>query len=153
MSRLVLLLALTAAVALPASASAGTTYNLQIAGAEVPPITSTLGTFVGAAHGDLVGAWRISVEHQPLRSGPSVAVTGGGFSLLLKDGHRVVSAVLGGSVTVSKPGAGCTNQVYAVRVRLEAGSFTGTLTHRRHAIFGRCLIYAATITGTASLAT
>jgi hypothetical protein len=153
MSRVALVAALAAALALPAWAAAGATYRLDVVGAEVPPITSTLGTFIGAAQGDVVGAWRIRVEHQPLSNGASVAITGGAFSLLLQDGRRLVSRVLGGSGRVWSPGGHCTNQVYAVHVRLTAGQFAGTLTHRRHAIFGRCLIYAATITGTATVAT
>ncbi len=135
------------------AASAGELRSARVVGEEVPPISSTRGTFVGAAHGGLVGAWRIRIEHEPLRTGPTVAITGGAFSMLLDSGHRLGSAVVGGSVTVAKPGSHCRNQVYRVNVQLAAGSFRGTLTHRRHSIFGHCLIYGATISGRASLET
>jgi hypothetical protein len=42
--------------------------------------------------------------------------------------------------------------VYDVRVELRGGStFDGTLVHRRRSLFHRCVIYAATISGRASL--
>jgi hypothetical protein len=140
------------ALAVSGAALAGATYDVTVVGTEVPPISSTLGTFVGAAHGDLVGAWRIQIAHEPLRTGPTVAITGGTFSMRLDNGGRLSSAVVGGSVTVSNAGAHCRNQLYAVSVELRSGSFAGTLTHRRRSVLGRCLIYAATITGRASLA-
>jgi hypothetical protein len=138
-------------LALAAAATASSTVDVRVAGTEVPPISSTLGTFVGTAHGGLLGAWRIQIAHEPLRTGPVVAITGGTFSLLTRDGHRVGSRVLGGSVTVMRAGGRCGNQVYAVTVQLADGTFAGTLTHRRHTLLGRCLIYAATISGRASL--
>jgi len=140
------------ALALSGVAVAGATYDVSVVGTEVPPISSTLGTFVGAAHGGLVGAWRIQIAHEPLRTGPTVAITGGAFSMRLDNGSRLSSPVVGGSVTVSNPGAYCRNQVYAVSVQLRSGSFAGTLTHRRRSVFGRCVVYAATIGGRASLA-
>jgi hypothetical protein len=135
------------------AASAGELRTTRVVGEEVPPISSTRGTFVGAAHGGLVGAWRIRIEHEPLRTGPTVAITGGAFSMLLDNGRRLGSAVVGGSVTVARPGARCRNQVYRVDVQLAAGTFRGTLTHRRRSILGHCVIYAATISGHASLET
>jgi hypothetical protein len=54
-------------------------------------------------------------------------------------------------VSVVKPGANCTTQVYAVHVLLAAGTFAGTLMHHRRSLFGRCVIYAATIDGRAVL--
>ncbi len=145
------LVAISAALVASGIASASSTYDLRVVGTEVPPISSSLGTFVGAAHGGLVGAWRIQIAHEPLRLGPRVAITGGRFSLRLRDGSRVGSQVVGGAVEVSVAGTGCRNQVYAVHVQLASGSFDGTLTHRRRSLLGRCLIYAATISGRASL--
>ena len=132
-------------------AAAATSYADQVVGEEVPPISSTLGTFVGAAHGGLTGAWRITIRHEELRTGPTVAITGGGFSLRTPLGRRVTSPVTGGSVSVVRPGTGCTNQVYAVDVELVSGSFEGTLTHRRRSVLGHCVIYAATISGRATI--
>jgi len=151
MRRLTLLLA---AVALAGAgvASAATRTDVRVVGTEVPPITSSLGTFVGAAEGPY-GGFGIQIEHQPLRTGPTVAVTGGSLWLALGTGATLHAAVAGGSVTVVAPGVRCTNQVYAVHVQLAGGStFEGRLVHRRRSFFGRCTIYAATITGRASLA-
>ena len=57
----------------------------------------------------------------------------------------------GGSVSVTSRGSHCTTQVYAVHVQLADGTFDGTLQHHRRSLFGRCLIYAATINGHAVL--
>jgi hypothetical protein len=38
-----------------------------------------------------------------------------------------------------------------VHVQLPSGTFDGTLLHHRRSLFGRCLIYAATISGHAAL--
>ena len=149
MTRLVLS-ALVATLALPAVSVAATTYRLQVVGTEVPPITSSLGTFVGAADAPF-GAWRIQIRHQPLRTGPTVAIDGGSFWMQLRTGRRLRAAVVGGSVSVVDRGARCANQVYAVRVELTDGSFSGTLTHHRRSLFGHCLVFAATISGNATL--
>jgi hypothetical protein len=69
----------------------------------------------------------------------------------LRTGAAFRSSVTGGSVSVRNRGAHCTTQVYAVHVELAAGSFDGTLQHHRRSLFGRCLIYAATINGHAVL--
>jgi hypothetical protein len=81
-----------------------------------------------------------------------VAITGGSLWLALRTGAALHASVAGGSVTVRNTGSGCTNQVYDVRVELRGGStFDGTLVHRRRSLFHRCVIYAATISGRASL--
>jgi hypothetical protein len=150
MTRLVLP-ALLATLALPAGSAAATTYRLQVVGTEVPPITSSLATFVGAADAPF-GAWRIQIRHQPLRTGPTVAIDGGAFWMGLRTGRTLRASVVGGSVSVVDRGTRCTNQVYDVRVQLTDGSFSGTLTHHRHSLFGHCLVFAATISGNATLA-
>ncbi|MGZ6881083.1 MAG: hypothetical protein ACXVGB_14435 [Mycobacteriaceae bacterium] len=53
----------------------------RVVGTEIPPISSTLGTFLGVASGELPGQWRVQIVHQPLASGPSVAITGGTFMM------------------------------------------------------------------------
>ena len=147
-------LTLLAAAALVSSGVAGaasrSSVSFHVFGTEVPPISSVRGTFVGGSQGP-IGAWRISIQHQELRTGPTVAVTGGALLLALRTGTALRSGVVGGSVSVTSPGAGCTNQVYAVHVQLEEGTFDGTLTHRRRSFFGRCVIYAATIGGSATV--
>ncbi len=130
---------------------AATSYEDRVVGEEVPPVSSTRGTFVGAAQGELTGAWRITIRHDELRTGPTVAITGGSFSMRTAFGRSVTAPVVGGSVTVVRPGGGCTNQVYAVDVELAPGSFVGTLTHRRRSVLGHCVIYAATIGGRATI--
>ena len=154
MARLSLAASAVALFAIASSAAAAaTSYEDRVVGEEVPPISSTRGTFVGAAHGELAGAWRITIKHDELRTGPKVAITGGAFSLRTPFGRRIVSQVVGGSVSVVSAGSRCTNQVYAVTVQLAAGAFDGTLTHRRRSVFGHCVIYAATIAGRATIVT
>ena len=61
-------------------------------------------------------------------------------------------------MTRTNPGStGCVNQYYGVNLKLGAvtangagngwGSFGGTLTHHRRSVFGTCVTYSATITG------
>jgi len=135
---------------LTGAALGSATVDLRVVGTEVPPISSTRGTFVGASQGP-VGAWRISIRHEALSTGPTVAVTGGSLVIALRTGTALRSAVTGGSVSVTNRGAHCTTQVYAVRVLLAGGTFDGTLQHHRRSLFGRCVIYAATISGHAAL--
>ena len=149
MSRLAVLAAV-GALAVAGSAFAGSTVDLRVVGTEVPPISSTRGTFVGASQGP-VGAWRISIRHDALSTGPTVAVTGGSLLIGLRTGTALRSSVTGGSVSVVNRGPRCTTQVYAVHVQLASGTFDGTLLHHRRSLFGRCLIYAATISGHAAL--
>ena len=137
---------------LTGAALGSATVDLRVVGTEVPPISSTRGTFVGASQGP-VGAWRISIRHEALSTGPTVAVTGGSLVIALRTGTALRSAVTGGSVSVTNRGAHCTTQVYAVRVLLAGGTFDGTLQHHRRSLFGRCVIYAASISGHATLDT
>ncbi|MGZ6881084.1 MAG: hypothetical protein ACXVGB_14440 [Mycobacteriaceae bacterium] len=58
----------------------------------------------------------------------------------------------GGSVAVINRGARCTDQVYTVDAVATVAHFTGTLTHHRRLILDRCVLYSATITGSATLA-
>ena len=132
------------------AASGSAKVDLRVVGTEVPPISSTRGTFVGAAQGP-VGAWRISIRHEALSTGPTVAVTGGSLLIALRTGTALRSTVTGGFVAVTNRGSHCTTQVYAVHVQLASGTFDGTLQHHRRSLFGRCVIYAATISGHAAL--
>jgi hypothetical protein len=64
-------------------------------------------------------------------------------------------------VTVVNPGAGCTNQTFAINGTLGdvgpwftgtgTGTFTGTLTHYRLSVFGRCFTYSASVAGSVTL--
>jgi hypothetical protein len=136
-----------AALALAGVASAVTSYDVKLTGTEVPPITSTLGTFVGVANGQLKGTWRVQIAHDPLKAGASSKITGGNYSLLTLSRRKVVGRATGGSVTPVNPGAGCTNQTFHVVTSFTNASFDGTLVHKRQRVLGRCIIYAATISG------
>jgi hypothetical protein len=145
------LLAVVGAGVFATGSVAASSYTDRVTGVEVPPISSTRGTFTGVAVGWLPGPWRVQIEHQPLRLGPKIAITGGNFTMRPLLHAKITAAVTGGSVTVLNAGARCTDQVYAVDALLSDGEFTGTLTHHRRTILGRCVIYAATISGGAVL--
>ena len=130
-----------------AAAAATSSYSESFSGTEIVPVSSVRGTFVGVANGELRGVWRAQIVHQPLSTGTTVAVTGGSFSVVGGLAKRVSGPVTGGSVTVVNRGSHCTSQTYRVSVTFAGGSFDGTLTHFRRSILGRCIVYAATITG------
>ena len=135
------------ALAFAAKGSATTTVTDRLTGTEIVPFSSTRGTFVGVATGQLPAAWRVQIVHEPLATGPAVAISGGRFVLVTRAGQFVNGAVRSGTVTVESRGSHCTDQTYGVSAILSMGSFVGTLTHHRRSIFGRCLVYAATLTG------
>ena len=147
MKSLAVAFVLLVAFPLAAMASASSSYSDSFTGTEIIPVSSVRGTFVGVARGDLPAVWRTQIVHQPLSSGSTVVVTSGTFSILARTGLKLGGAVTGGSVTVTNRGSRCSNQTYRVSVTFGGGSFDGTLTHHRHSILGRCLVYAATITG------
>jgi hypothetical protein len=160
----VAILLVSLVVLVPATAVAKTkTYRFTISGTEVSA-TSTTGRFVGAASGSALGTWYAEVNHDPLGGGVGARVairSGGSFGMALAqaDPAYVVSGQFsGGTITVKDPGAGCTNQVYAVDGSLRnvsvtgSGHFVATLTHHRRSVLGRCWLYAATVAGTVTLA-
>jgi len=132
-----------------ASAAAGATYNEHLVGAEIPPISSTLGTFAGVATGQMPMAWQARIVHDPLGSATTVRITGGAFSMRPSPWRKLVGKVTGGSVSVVDRGSGCRNQTYRVKATLTIGSFDGMLTHHRRVLLGNCLIYSASIAGNA----
>jgi hypothetical protein len=145
-----LLLVAAASLLQPSSAPAAPAYSASLSGTEIIPISSRRGTFVGVSTGRLLAGWRVQIAHEPLASGPTVAITGGSLMLVTDTGRRLRGTVTGGSVTVTNRGSSCTNQTYRVTVDSTLGSFDGKLTHRRHSILGHCVIYAATIRGAGS---
>jgi hypothetical protein len=166
--RRMLLVVALGAIALCASASAlaAHTYGDTIGGYEYY-FTSTDGKFAGSAAGALPGPWKADVQHTPLCSSctPTATITGGSFSLAttLNGSYALVTGKFtGGSVQVMNVGANCSNQTFDVEGilgnvgRWYGGSGTGTfsaiLTHYRHRLFGSCVTYAASVTGTISLA-
>ena len=146
----------------PASALAATTSSDSISGYEYAA-TSTQGRFVGIASGALPGAWSVTVDHTPL--GTSATITDGTFHLATHlDGTltAVTGDFTGGTVTQLSGFTGCVNQRYAVNgvlgdvgsgsVRSGTGTLVATLTHHRTKIFGHCVTYSASVSGSLSLA-
>jgi hypothetical protein len=146
----------------PAAARAATTSSDSISGFEYAA-TSAQGRFVGIASGALPGAWSVTVDHTPL--GTSAAMTGGALHLVTRlDG--TLTAVTGdftrGTVRQLSGFTGCASQRYAVHGVLGdvgpgsagrgTGTFAATLTHYRTKIFGHCVTYAASVSGSLSLA-
>jgi hypothetical protein len=146
----------------PAAAIGATTSSDSVIGLEYAA-TSTQGRFVGIASGALPGAWSLTVDHTPLRT--SAAITGGDFHLATRlDG--TLTAVTGdftrGTVRQLSGFTGCASQRYAVNGVLGdvgpgsagrgTGTFAATLTHYRTTIFGHCVTYSASVSGSLSLA-
>ena len=121
-------------------------------------LTNSIG-FVGGATGSAVGTWYATVNHSPLDPGASIT-PGGSFGMVLdkaRPAHLVTGHFSGGSITANNTGTGCTNQTYTVSGLLAGvpvtgtGTFSVTLTHHRKNLFGACVIYAATVSGTVTL--
>jgi hypothetical protein len=152
-------LAATALVATPAAAGA-TSYTDATRGVEVAA-TSTRGTFVGTATGDLPGYWQATVNHTPLS--PGATITGGSFSLdtYLNGGFEEVTGTFAsGSVVLENPSTRCANQRYDIDGSLTnvgvgggsgSGDFEAVLTHYRTRVFGHCVTYSASVSGSLSL--
>jgi hypothetical protein len=128
--------------------------------------TSTDGKFAGTASGALPGEWNADVQHTPLclSCTPTATITGGSFALAtaINDIPTLITGTFsGGTVQVTNTGPNCTNQTFTVDGNLSnvgpwfggsgSGTFDVTLTHFRHTIFGRCVTYGASVTGTLSL--
>jgi hypothetical protein len=153
MRRPLLIIAIAlSALAASESAAATTFVSNTLSGLEVPPISSTRGTFVGTAAGDVRFSWGAQIEHRPLSTGATVPVTGGRLLLLSPWGRTIAGSITGGSVSVLDRGRNCSDQLYRVDVTTTVGTFTGTLTHNRQELIGHCLITSATIRGKGAFA-
>lgn len=165
-AKVLLILGLVAAALAPSRATASSTYSDTLSGYEYWA-SSTDGKFAGTASGALPGSWNADVQHTALclSCTPTAAITGGSFSLSTVN-HYVPTLVTGrftgGTVQVINPGASCTNQTFAVNGILGSvgtwwsgsgsGTFTVTLTHYRHYVFGTCVTYGASVAGSLALA-
>jgi hypothetical protein len=110
----------------------------------------------------LPGVWSATVDHTPL--GTVATITGGDVYLATYQ-NGVPTLVTGhftaGTVRQLSGFTGCADQQYAVNGKVGdvgvgsagtgSGTFAGTLTHHRTKIFGHCVIYSATITGSLTL--
>jgi hypothetical protein len=168
-SSVVLLLAI-AALALPAAgAAAPASTSFAIAGYEYA-FTSTVGSFAGTGLGNAGerAVWNTSVQHEPLGSSPTPAITGGSFQMITWSPTSHVDSVTGtfvdhgGMITTLSTGPNCTNQRFVVEGKLQdvattttsggTGDFTAVLTHYRISLFGHCVIYSARVVGTVTFA-
>jgi hypothetical protein len=157
------------AVALTVAVSAAATRPPAAESAPKPQLTEvkgieivahhTQGTFTGYSTGRLPGDWVAVVKHTPLS--PNATITGGTLTLVTtrKGETRTFTArFTGGSITITNPGANCTNQTFHVVGDLtpfqggNSGRFAVTLTHYRHSILGTCISYFATTSGTLTTA-
>ncbi len=156
------ILVATVAIAIaPGLATAATSYTDSISGHEYAA-TSSEGGFAGTAWGDLPGYWNATVDHTSL---PNATITGGDFYLatyLNGTATTVTGDFTAGTVKQVSGFTGCVNQQYAVEGYLGSvgvgstgtgtGTFSGTLRHYRTKIFGHCVTYAASITGSFTVA-
>jgi hypothetical protein len=154
----------TIAFAVPGAAAAtGLSSTYAVAGIETSIPTNNTSTFAGAAvgSGGDAAVWKASVVHQalsncPFGSNTSCAVTGGTFSLTSSGGAQVAGTFTSGSVTPVSQQTPCGKQIFAVAGALATtngpASFTARLTHYRTILFGTCITYFATITGSVQLA-
>lgn len=155
-------IALSVAMALPMSAAAATvSESYAITGYEYFA-TSTQGRFAGTARGSSGdrATWNAVVNHTPLTT--TSTITGGYADLATSNLVHVHGLFTGGTVTQTGGFTGCTNQTYDVVGTLGTvtrsdsnttgtGSFSATLTHYRTSVFGRCVVYSASVRGTITL--
>lgn len=159
-------LALAAALAMPAGAAAEPVSTTFAVSGHEYAFTPTIGCFAGAAVGNAGdrAVWNTCVEHDPLGSDPTY-INGGRFAMATRSpagSYDFVTGTFvyhGGTIETIDPGANCTNQRYLVTGALEnvstsmssggSGTFAATLTHFRTRFFGRCFAYRATVVGTA----
>ena len=149
---LAMLAALAAAIALPAKASAATTYT--IVGTE---IDASPATFVGSLVNH-VGSWKAVISHNPLNYSGTTTITGGYFSITSYYPYRHVTGTIdyGGTLVAgavsSSDGFTCT-QSFGVSGTLNGGtgSYSGTLTHFGYLYADRCNAVAATFRGSVTL--
>jgi hypothetical protein len=166
LAKLLLIFGVVAAALAPAGATASSTYSDTLSGYEYWA-TSTDGKFAGSASGGLPGSWNADVQHTALclSCTPTATITGGSFSLSTVIHYVPTLATgrfTGGTVQVINPGSSCTNQTFGVNGILGSvgtwwsgsgsGTFTVTLTHYRHYVFGTCVTYGASVAGSLTLA-
>jgi hypothetical protein len=140
-----------------AVAAASTSASYGVRGVEVYA-TATRGVFTGVAWAaDDYGDWYAVVDHTVFDAARAATITGGTFDL---NGYRRdVSGTFnqGGTVLLRWADSGCGREVFDVDGTLTlagggTGVFDATLVHYRTSVFGRCITYGATVSGTVALA-
>jgi hypothetical protein len=124
--------------------------------------TSTVGSFAGTATGSSgdSATWNAVVEHTELTE--TAEITGGYAHLVTSNLVRVHGVFSDGSVEKVGEESGCGVQTYKVLGTLKkvtrsdsrrrsTGTFEAILTHYRLALFGSCIVYSASVTGTITL--
>jgi hypothetical protein len=145
-----------------AAAATGLSTAYAVAGVETSIPTNNTSTFRGGAvgSGGDAAVWRASVVHQalsncPFGSNTGCAITGGSFSLTSSTGAQLTGSFTGGSVIPVSQQTPCGKQTFGVAGTLATTSgpatFSATLTHYRTLLFGTCITYFATITGSLQL--
>ncbi len=161
MNRILALVATAAAavavVATPASAHASSVPHFTVSGIETGVPQNETSPFAGTAFSLRTGAavWSASVVHTDLSgcttTGDSCGITGGSFTLSSLFG-KITGSFTGGSITPEQDISGCQNEKYdvsgAVSTNRGDASFVVVLTHYQTMLFGRCVTYFATVTGT-----
>lgn len=148
-SRYLLVTAMTAALILPISAAAAapTTVTYDIAGIEYAANfaqSSFAGAAVSVSRTEL-GVWNAVVPHD------LGAITPGTFAFRSKL-HSLNGPISAGTF-VSNPGGTCAKTTFGVHGDLSGGgSFDVTLTRYGSMKNGACVVYLATVRGTATLA-
>jgi len=169
--RLLVFGALLASLAAPGGAIAAaastttvtTTTTYSISGLEVWP-TPYAATFVGTAQSDTGtwGGWRARIDHSGVIS-PTGWIGGGYAELFSGDLTTVRGTFSGGTITlIGGSETECVTMTHAVSGTLVdvvrpgvigagTGTLTATLTHYRLWVFGRCITYSASASGSIAL--
>lgn len=135
-----------------AVAAASTTISYEVRGVEIYA-TATRGVFTGVTWAaDDYGQWYAVVDHTAFDAARTATITGGTFDL---NGYRRdLSGTFdsGGTVLLRSAEVGCGREVFDVDGTLTlagggTGVFDATLVHYRRSVFGRCITYGATVSG------
>jgi hypothetical protein len=155
------LAAVAAVIAAPASANATQTLpTYRVSGVETGVPQGETSPFAGVAFSLTAGGavWSASVDHTALsgctETSESCTITGGSFQLLSLHGAITGTFIEGGTITPERnilPDS-CLNEKYDVAgsltTNLGPAEFDVVLTHYQVRLFGRCVTYFATVSGT-----
>ncbi len=146
--------ALAVLLLVPGSALADRAHTVKVMGIEYSA-TATVGKFAGTATGRLPGTWQARVVHEPITAAPTAPITSGSFQLYSET--KITGQFVDGAVRRLNTPTTCADERFDVRGNLAlddggTGQFAVLLTHLRTTVGERCVIYAATVEGTLTLA-